>query len=76
MPPDIAAFFHVNVVSCATENNDAPDRCAVTERFIHIFLQWHNAAPAIRSVGCDDCDCAAIGNAISNAVGTKSAEDH
>src|ERR1700745_88384 len=25
MPPDVAAFFHVNIVSCATENDDAPD---------------------------------------------------
>jgi hypothetical protein len=25
MPPDVAAFLHVNLVSCATENDNAPD---------------------------------------------------
>jgi hypothetical protein len=38
MPPDVTIFFHVNVVSCATKNDDAPDWRAITECLINVFL--------------------------------------
>src|SRR4029077_4452973 len=38
MPPDVTAFFHVNLVSCATENDDTPGGRAITECLINIFL--------------------------------------
>src|SRR4029453_13588806 len=76
MPPDVAAFFHVNLVSCATENNHALPRRAITECLINIFFQRYNSAAPICAVGCDHRDRAAIGNSIPNAVGAKSAEDY
>ena len=76
MPPDVAAFFHVNFISGPPKNDHAPDRRALAERVIDIFLQWHNSAPAIRAVRSDDRDGAAINNTITNALGAEPTEDH
>src|SRR6266542_6074103 len=38
MPPDIAAFFHVDVVSGTSKNDHAFDRRATAQRVINIFL--------------------------------------
>ena len=38
MPPNVPAFLHVDVVCRAAKNNYAPDRGAIAERVIHIFL--------------------------------------
>ena len=38
MPPNIASFLHVDVICRATKNNHPPNRSAVAERVIDIFL--------------------------------------
>src|SRR5206468_2179289 len=76
VPPNIAAFRHVDLVSGPAENDYALHRSAITQRVIDILLQRHNAAAAIGAVGGDDRDGAAVNNAITNAVGAKSAEDN
>ena len=51
-------------------------RSAIAKRVIDIFLQRHNAAAAIGAIGGDERDCAAVDDAITNAVGAESAEDN
>src|SRR5437667_279252 len=75
VPPNIAAFLHVDVVSGPAKNDYAPDRCAITKCVIDILLQRHNPAAAIGTVGGDERDGAAVDNPISNAVGAKSTEN-
>src|SRR5437016_14629572 len=74
MPPNVAAFLHMNVVSGAAKNDYALHRSAITKCVIDIFLQGYNAAAAIGAVGCDNSNGAAIVDAVANAVCTKSAE--
>ena len=76
VPPDIAAFFHVNFVSDPTKNDYLFHRRASTERVIDIFLEWHNSAAAICTIGRDQSNRAAIGDAIANTIRAKAAEDH
>ena len=38
MPPNVAAFLHVDVVCRAAKNNYAPDRGAIAKRVIYVFL--------------------------------------
>src|SRR5439155_21856610 len=76
MPPDIASFFYVDVVSRAPKNDHALYRCAIAERVIDIFFQWDNCATAIRAVGCNYGDRATVDDAITNAVRAKSSEDN
>jgi hypothetical protein len=59
VPPNIAAFLHVDLVAGPAKNDYALDRHALAQRVIDIFFQRHNAAAAIRAVGCDNGDCAA-----------------
>src|SRR5438067_1027123 len=75
VPPDVAAFFYVNFASRATKNDHAFDRRATAQRVVHIFFQWHDSAAAISAISSYDRDCAAVGNAITNAVRAKSAKD-
>ena len=76
MPPNVAAFLHVDVVSGPAKNDYAPDRSAITKCVIDIFLQRHDAAASIGAVGGDERDGAAVDDAVANAVCTKSAEDN
>ena len=68
----------MNIVPGPAKNNHAPDRSrgCRTERVIDIFLQRHNSASAIRPIGGDHSDGAAVENAIANALGAESTEDH
>ena len=66
MPPDIAAFFHVDLIVRALENNHAFHRGPDAERVIHIFLKRHNSAPAITPVCGDQCDRAAVMDPVAN----------
>src|SRR5437588_4451607 len=75
MPPNVAAFLHVDVVSGPAKNDYAPDRSAITKCVIDIFLQRHDAAASIGAVGGDERDGAAVDNPIPTAVVAKSTEN-
>ena len=76
MPPDVAAFFHVNVVPGAPKNDHPLDRSLASQRVIDVFLQRNDRAAAIAAIRGDDRDRAAIGDPIANALGAEAAEDH
>src|SRR5262249_42472851 len=76
MPPNVAPFLHLDVVSRASKNNYAAHRGAVAERVIHVFLQWYNPAATIRAIGGDQRNRAAVIDPIADAVSTESAEDY
>ena len=46
MPPDIAAFFDVNLVAGAPKNDHPLDRCPALERFIDVLLERNDARRA------------------------------
>src|SRR5439155_27086551 len=66
IPPCIAAFFHVDFVSCAAKNDHAFDGRVTAQRVLNIFLEWHNCAAAMCAVRRDEGSRAAIGNAVAN----------
>src|SRR5437867_11049754 len=76
MPPNIATFLHVNVVSGAAKHDHPPDRRAITESAIDILLQRHNPASPVCAVGSDERDSAAADDRIDNALEPKSTETH
>ena len=66
MPPDITAFFHVDFIVRALENNHALHRRASAKRVINIFFERHNSAPAITPICSDQCDRAAVMDPVAN----------
>src|SRR5262245_6054061 len=75
VPPDVAAFLDVHLVSCPPKHNHSFNRSSSTQGFIDILFQGHNRAPAVRTVGRDDGNRAAIRDSVTNAVRAKSAEN-
>src|SRR4030095_9465190 len=76
MPPNVATFFHVNLSSGSSKNDHSSDRGSAAEGVIDILLQGHNRTAPVAAVCRDQCNRAAISNAIANAICAETAEDH
>src|SRR5450432_922883 len=75
MPPDVAAFLDVDLVAGASENDHALDRRLALQRFIDVLLERDDRAAPITAIRRDDRGCAAIRDAVANAIGAEPAED-
>ena len=67
MPPNVAAFFHVNFIARSPENDDTFDRGAAAESMIDILFQRDNRAAAIAAIRRDQRGRPTIRDAIANA---------
>ena len=76
MPPDVASFFDVNLIPGAAKNDHPTDRSSATKCIVNVLLQRDNCTASISAIGRDHCGRAAVRDAITNAVGTKAAEDN
>jgi hypothetical protein len=77
VPPDVAAFHDMDVLASAAKDDHAIDgRIVVLQRFIDVLLQGHHRAAAIPTVGGDDQRCAAIEDAVPDALGAETTEDN
>src|SRR5262249_54659198 len=74
MPPNVAPFFHMDLIMGALKNDHAPHGRAATESIIHISFQGNDSAAPKTSVRRDYRDRSAVMNAIPNGIGAKSAE--
>ena len=66
----------MNFVSRTAENDYPFDRCVVAQRVVNIFLEWHDCTAPMCAVRCHDSNRAAVDNAVTNAIGAKSTENH
>src|SRR5919201_3958399 len=75
MPPNVAPFFHVDLVASALKDDDASDGGAAAERIIDIFFQRHNLATTIAAIRGDQSNGAAVGDPVANGIGAEPAEN-
>src|SRR5690242_16699573 len=75
MPPHVAAFFHVDLIASALENDDAADCRCFAQSVVDVLLQRYDPAAAITAVSRDERDCAAVADAISDRIGAEAAEN-
>src|SRR5205814_9582306 len=51
VPPNVPAFFHVDLIARSPENDDPFDRGAPAESMINVVFEGNNRAAAIAAVG-------------------------
>ena len=65
----------MDLVVGAAEDDDLFDGCLTGQRGVDIVFERHNGAAAVATVGRDHAGCAAVGDAVADAIRTEPAED-
>jgi hypothetical protein len=76
VPPNVPAFFHVDLIARSPENDHPFDRGAPAESMIHVVFQLDYRAAAIAAVGRNQCSRSTVGDPIANAVSAKTAKNN
>ena len=76
MPPDVAAFFHVDLVAGAPKNDHPSDRGFAPQCVVDVFLQRNNCPATIPAIGRHHGNGFAVFDSIPDALRAESTENN